>query len=412
MAIQCNNTTFPTVSRGHFPAPSDPEYDHAVYHFNRGFANIFHGTPNTPGFVPFNPATHQRTTREFYKDKHLSLVTGQILNNATPNTVEVWGFFDPDNSNVITYPSVPLRYTQDKIIHTTVHTHHGPHTIHHHGLEPEPINDGVGHVTMEVDGQYIYQMVPRQAGTFFYHCHRNTPLHFQMGMFGFLIIDPPTGPGTLYEGGPKYDVEALWAVTEIDRKWHVMDKSFGQPPAPNDIPGAPQLSGFTTIAQNTSNGAPGLHVYDPDIFLISGVPQVKGNPTPGLWQTDPRSRITSKGRETILIRLLCGGYKVQRYTFGLDVELVAEDGRPLGVGANPTKNAMTKYSRPITIKAGQPFTLTTARRYDLIIKPKAGGKFPVKIEFLNWITGQVDYSSQTYIEVKKWNPVPYNLLLG
>jgi len=411
MAIQCNGTTFQTVSRGMFPAPEDPEYAREVYMFNRGFANIFHGTPNTPGFVPFNPLTHQRNTREFYKDYHLSLVTGQVLENATPNTVEVWGFFDPTAPNVVTYPSVPLRYTQDKIIHTTVHTHHGPHTIHHHGLEPEPINDGVGHVTMEIDGQYVYQMVPRQAGTFFYHCHRNTPLHFQMGMFGFLIIDPPSGPGTLYQGGPQYTVEALWAVTDIDRKWHVLDKSFGQPPEPADTSETPQLSTFTTIAENTSNGAPGLHVYDPDVYLISGVPQVKGNPTPGLWQTDPRSHIQATTKDTILIRLLCGGYRLQRYTFSLDVEIAAMDGRPLGVGTDPSKNAMCKYSRPITIKAGQQFTLTTAQRRDLIIRPKSGGKYPVKIEFLNWVTHQVEYEAETVIQVNSAPKVPYNLLL-
>jgi len=87
------------------------------------------------------------------------------------------------------------------------------------------------------------------------------------------------------------------------------------------------------------------------------------------------------------------------------------DGRALGVGTDPAKHVLTQYSRPFTIPAGQSFILTTARRYDLIIKPGSGGDYPVKIEFLNWITGQADYSAETVIQVKKWNAVPYNLLL-
>jgi hypothetical protein len=64
-----------------------------------------------------------------------------------------------------------------------------PHTIHWHGQEPTPMNDGVGHCSMEL-GHYLYQWQPNFIGSYFYHCHRNTVQHFEFGLFGFTIIDP------------------------------------------------------------------------------------------------------------------------------------------------------------------------------------------------------------------------------
>jgi hypothetical protein len=74
-----------------------------------------------------------------------------------------------------------------------------PHTIHWHGIEPTPLNDGVGHCSAEF-GSNIYQWQPNFIGSYFYHCHRNTMQHFEFGLFGFLPIEPPDAYFASVEG--------------------------------------------------------------------------------------------------------------------------------------------------------------------------------------------------------------------
>ena len=96
---------------------------------------------------------------------------------------------DPANPSASggTYPGPTLRMPRSVLFHAeTSGKGPPPHTIHWHGIEPTPLNDGVGHCSMEL-GHYTYQWQPNFMGFYFAHCHRNTMQHFEYGLYFAMI---------------------------------------------------------------------------------------------------------------------------------------------------------------------------------------------------------------------------------
>ena len=280
------------------------------------------------------------------------------------NTVTLWGFTDlagggggmgGGGMGGNQFPSPPMRVRQGDIVHTRLTVDMMMyHTIHHHGIEPEYRSDGVGHLSWDVNGTYTYQWRPVHAGTYFYHCHTNTVLHAEMGMYGALIVDPPEGPGRAFQNGPAYDVEAIWAVDEIDASWHTLNWTAG-----------------------TCGGDPGLNELNPDYFIISGVDGAQSA------LTDPRVAVTMNRGQRLLVRYICAGYLPQRIHFGgLAASVVASDGRPL----------------PRSVQVSE-LDAVSAERYDIIIQPGSRGTYTVAIDVLDWVTGAVLGTARTRINV-------------
>lgn len=315
--------------------------------------NVFKADPATPDKLTPNVIIKRRGAESF------------DLNTPDGKKIKVWGFVDsalPLAQQAKVYPSPTIRVRQGQIVHTTLTTSKGPHTIHHHGIEPTTANDGVGHVSFEVGDSYTYQWQPHHAGTFFYHCHRNTVLHFEMGMFGLLIVDPPEGPGRVYQNGPTYQVEKAWVADDMDPRWHAIDDHGAG------------LCGMDV----------GLNRFEPKYFALSGVFSNK-------TLTDSRAVVAARLGQRILIRLLNASYSVLRVTLACDAEWVSADGH--GMGIEPW--CATKI-----IPAGQPIELSSAQRYDLILLPPARGTYPVRMEFLHWITGQIQNNGAGVIQTK------------
>jgi FtsP/CotA-like multicopper oxidase with cupredoxin domain len=338
------------------------------------------------------------------------------VTRAQQNDVRMWVIENRDAEDADsrrTFPSPIIRTVEGDVVHAEVNFSLNDHTIHWHGIEPTPMNDGVGHTSFEATASFVYQFATHQAGTYFYHCHKNTVLHFEMGLYGLLVVDPPNpdpnsplqapyatgGPGLLRANAPgfpgfdslnsvvPYDVEALWVPDEFDSVWHQLGhEAFMQ----NCDAADPNAAG-----NFTQDGI--LNAFIPDIFTVTGViaeviagdlanlPIVTAAITPDTatdsGTTPPVVLVspTLAAGQTLLVRLLNAGYTTQEYVLGLDALAVATDGVPFGI-----PGTRMQYSAPFVIPAGTPFRLTTARRLDLLIRPAAPGIFTFTTRHLDW----------------------------
>lgn len=263
--------------------------------------------------------------------------------------VAIWGFNEGGMMMGGPFPSPAIRVTQGQIVHTHLNAMMmAPHTIHHHGIEPSTFNDGVGHYSFDLLGNYTYQWYASHAGTYFYHCHVNTVLHAEMGMYGALIIDPPGGPGRASNGTP-YDVEAIWAVDDIDTSWHC-------------LPWDAALCG----------GDAGLNDFNPDLFCITGLGQAELDAD--AQATSPKVAINANRGDIVLLRYIMAGYIPQEVHFHRDlgeITIVAEDGRNL--------------PSPVTLQAGASVLMTPAERYEFVFQPNTSGSgIPISVDFFDY----------------------------
>jgi FtsP/CotA-like multicopper oxidase with cupredoxin domain len=317
------------------------------------FSDMPHeGSPETPGRVRPDIAL----VRDFFNDK-LVMPDGK--------EVEFWAFEDERGRR--TFPSPTIRVREGQIVHTTLKSSKNAHTIHHHGIETDDYNDGVGHTSFEVTGDYTYQWRAAQAGTYLYHCHVNTTLHFEMGMWGALIVDPPEGPGRAFRDGPRYDVEAVWAAGGVDPDKHELNHAAGQDG--DDV---------------------GLNLWNPRYFHITGAFHPDS-------LTSPRAAVTAGPGQTILARIINAGYFPQRWTFGgLEAELIASDGRPFGTFESD--GPPFSIPNPQSFRASE-LLVGSAERYDCLLRPTAPGRYVVRVEHLDWITGEPVGIAETTITV-------------
>ena len=318
------------------------------------------GGGGTCYMYPDAPATPGIVTPDVTFRRGMDMNIPMVMDDG--RTVNMWGFPDLDAGpmGAATFPSAPMVLKAGQIAYTvlTVPGNNILHTIHHHGIEPSMESDGVGHITHDVQGTYTYQWRPMHAGTYFYHCHTNTVLHAEMGMYGGLLVLPADGSQTV-TGDPAtaYDVQAIWAVDEIDSSWHNLMWNAG-----------------------TCGADVGLNTLNPDYFIITGVDGAQSalDPAKGIAAT------VTKGQK-LLVRYICAGYLPQHIRFGgLTATVVSSDGRQL-----------PQFFQATELRA------VSAERYDCIFDTSnvSPGTYIVEADIIDWISGNVLGTAKTSITV-------------
>lgn len=388
----------------------------------------------------------KKTARKVFRTLEVNLPAAVAARTTDNNPLHIWVIeWDGDDNGVLSqgaarsYPSTLIRTVQGDFVHAEVGSRSGPHTIHWHGIEPSTMHDGVGKHSFElgsqfdhdeddepgpVDGDFIYQFQTNEAGTFLYHCHKNTVLHFEMGMWGLFIVDPKEPEGSdltaPYFGGQgyvagrlpsspagtellRYDQEKLWVVDAMDARWHnTGDDQDEEPRHGHNMQGCDPLdpAHVDTFYKydpnpNTSNRRFNLNNYQPNIFAVSGIflnyedtgPKEEDQPPLDPYEgeiNNPLIAINANAGQKVLIRYLNAGYTLQEVSLPVAATIIAWDGHALGV------DGFHKYSKPYVVPPNTPIRTTTARRFDMIIDTAQTGPFTGfgEIRYYDWVKGK------------------------
>jgi FtsP/CotA-like multicopper oxidase with cupredoxin domain len=230
-----------------------------------------------------------------------------------------------------------------------------PHSIHFHGLDVDQANDGVpstsgyvgermGSMMSGMGGEgfgrvgnatnlgrsFTYTFTAPHAGTYMYHCHVDTSLHFEMGMYGTVIIRPPNGATQVaWAGGPAFDKEYVWQLGAFDTSWH-----------------SSIVSGSQTVR------------YRPNYFMINGRDGDNAS-------TDSTVAVTASAGQKVLVRVNGTSYMPAVVRLGgLPFEVVASDGRPLAQSYSTTEQLVC---------AGE--------RYDLLLTMPSSGQYTATVDY-------------------------------
>jgi len=152
-------------------------------------------------------------------------------------------FVGLDANPLLRAPSPAIRVEQGDIVWIQLeNTHYFPHTIHLHGVDHPFVdssgegNDGVPQTSekLVMPGQSrTYEIKPRHAGTYVYHCHVQTHVHLAMGLVGMFIVEenrPNNWVQTFNVGGGhvRHPSKAVLEQfdSEYDLHYHALDKEL------------------------------------------------------------------------------------------------------------------------------------------------------------------------------------------
>lgn len=233
-----------------------------------------------------------------------------------------------------------------------------PHTIHLHGLDVNQQNDGVPHLSFQVEHSETrsYFFKAPHPGTYIYHCHVVSTLHVQAGMYGLLIVKPAGNQNLTWSGGYEFDSEHAWMTSELDTNWHTdqlinhsYDSVSGQTPLPD---------------------------FDPQYFLINGRSENQ--------LAAEGIAIQASVNEKVLLRLANIGFYGNRFEFppALNATIISSDGRPLPA-----------------VEESDTMVILPGERYQVLLEPSEEFIGEIAADFFNLNTQQTISTQEVGVSV-------------
>ena len=171
------------------------------------------GATHLPVLAPLLPTlqAQERPVKEFFISVKETTIN---LMDDPRKAVKVWAYALEGESPSVPGPLIRVNKGDLVKIHFT-NTHDIPHTMHFHGTHPFKM-DGSGQRTLgreqlQLPGEsFTYEWVAEDPGIYFYHCHFNTAVHIDHGMYGLFIVEDPEWP--------KVDREliTIWDEWDVD----------------------------------------------------------------------------------------------------------------------------------------------------------------------------------------------------
>ncbi|MBI4321635.1 MAG: carboxypeptidase regulatory-like domain-containing protein, partial [Chloroflexi bacterium] len=210
-----------------------------------------------------------------------------------------------------------------------------------------------------------------------------------------------------------YDVEALWVPDDRDSVWSdLAPNARATYPAYGTIPGVNDNFHGNAGAPIGASAFFAFNDFNADYWFVTGVPVPAGRGgtgtiaaevvvppalNSGVWGM--QVPINARVGQTILLRCLDAAYNSLAITFPVDIIIIAWDGRALGV---PPYGS---YNHAYRVPAGTPINISTARRFDALIRATRPINSFATVQFID-TRGQVPGLPETVLVTAR---VPINI---
>lgn len=281
-----------------------------------------------------------QTTRHIYLQVNMN--AKHLFHDGTLAGVWTFGYYDPAThstfNNSLPGPFLECNVGDSVIVHFWNNAGES-HTIHLHGLDVNQANDGVPTTSAAVlpFDSTTYHFKADHSGNFLYHCHIQTSVHLQMGMYGGLRVWDT--PNQLYPNGPYFYENKSYIASDSYAYWN----------------------------ENLLL----------DYFLVNGYQ----NQQTGLNQDEV---IYVEQDTSYLLNLFNVGYSVTDFIFPeeLNATIYTSDGRPL-------PNSVQKDS----------IRLYSGERYGVILKPSSDYTGSIKVKYKNTYQDQLYHTNDIWVNV-------------